>query len=120
MIEVDDLKTHYGNVSALAGLSLDMCPGKVTGFHVPNSAGKTTTMRIICGLDAPTSGAAFVGGRRYQEMIRLLHEVGPLLDANAVHLGRSAGFPLHTNWINTLWALDQHSSHPRHRWATTN
>jgi ABC-2 type transport system ATP-binding protein len=66
----------------------------VTGFLGPNGAGKTTTMRVILGLDAPTSGTALVGGRHYQEMIRPLHEVGSLLDANAVHLGRSAWFHL--------------------------
>ena len=94
VIEVDDLHKHYGNVTALAGLSFQVLPGRVTGFLGPNGAGKTTTMRIIVGIDSPTSGSALVGGRRYQELIRPLHEVGSLLDANAVHLGRSAWFHL--------------------------
>ena len=94
MIEVDDLHKNYGNVTALAGLSFGVRPGRVTGFLGPNGAGKTTTMRIILGIDAPTSGTALVGGRRYQQMIRPLHEVGSLLDANAMHLGRSAWFHL--------------------------
>jgi len=59
----------------------------VTGFLGPNGAGKTTTMRIILGLDAPTSGTALVGGRRYQQIIRPLRQVGSLLDATAVHRG---------------------------------
>ena len=94
MIEVADLHKNYGNVTALAGLSFGVRPGRVTGFLGPNGAGKTTTMRIILGIDAPTSGTALVGGRRYQQMIRPLHEVGSLLDANAMHLGRSAWFHL--------------------------
>ena len=94
MIEVVDLHKHYGKVAALAGLSFKVRPGRVTGFLGPNGAGKTTTMRIILGLDAPTSGTALVGGRHYQEMIRPLHEVGSLLDADAMHLGRSAWFHL--------------------------
>jgi ABC-2 type transport system ATP-binding protein len=94
VIEVDNLHKHYGNVTALAGLTFEVLPGRVTGFLGPNGAGKTTTMRTILGLDAPTSGAALVGGRHYQGMIRPLHEVGSLLDANAVHLGRSAWFHL--------------------------
>jgi ABC-2 type transport system ATP-binding protein len=94
VIEVADLHKSYGSVAALGGLSFEVRPGRVTGFLGPNGAGKTTTMRVILGLDAPTSGTALVGGRHYQEMIRPLHEVGSLLDANAVHLGRSAWFHL--------------------------
>jgi len=62
----------------------------VTGFLGPNGAGKSTTMRVVLGLDAPTSGEALVNGARYVEMRRPMHEVGALLDANAVHGGRSA------------------------------
>ncbi len=72
MIEVDQLSKQFG----------------------PNGAGKTTTMRVILGLEAPTSGTALVGGRRYQEIIRPLHEAGALLDASAVHGGRTAWFHL--------------------------
>jgi ABC-2 type transport system ATP-binding protein len=90
MIEVQSLTKNFGSVTALDGLSFAVRPGHVTGFLGPNGAGKTTTMRVVLGLDAPTSGAAFVGGRRYQDIIRPLCEVGSLLDANAVHPGRSA------------------------------
>jgi ABC-2 type transport system ATP-binding protein len=90
VIEVDQLTKHYGPVVALDGLSFTVRPGHVTGFLGPNGAGKTTTMRIILGVDAPTSGTALVDGRRYQTIIRPLHEVGSLLDANALHPGRSA------------------------------
>jgi ABC-2 type transport system ATP-binding protein len=93
-IELDRLAKHFGTVTAVDGLSVTVCPGKVTGFLGPNGAGKTTTMRLILGLDTPTSGTALVGGRRYQEIIRPLHEVGSLLDATAVHGGRSAWFHL--------------------------
>ena len=65
MIEVDQLRKRFGSVTAVDGLSFTVCPGRVTGFLGPNGAGKTTTMRIILGLNAPTSGTALVGGRRY-------------------------------------------------------
>jgi ABC-2 type transport system ATP-binding protein len=90
VIEVDQLTKRFGLVTALDALSFTVRPGVVTGFLGPNGAGKTTTMRVILGLDAPTSGGALVGGRRYQEIIRPLHVVGSLLDATAVHGGRTA------------------------------
>jgi ABC-2 type transport system ATP-binding protein len=90
MIEVDELVRRFGPVTALDGLSFAVRPGQVTGFLGPNGAGKTTTMRIILGLDAPTSGRALVGGRPYRGIIRPLHQVGALLDADAMHPGRSA------------------------------
>jgi ABC-2 type transport system ATP-binding protein len=89
-IEVAELARRFGPVTALDGLSFTVRPGQVTGFLGPNGAGKTTTMRIILGLDAPTAGRALVGGRPYQGIIRPLHQVGALLDAGAVHPGRSA------------------------------
>ena len=89
-IEVHQLRKHFGPVLAVDGLDFTVRPGHVTGFLGPNGAGKTTTMRIILGLDAPTSGTALVGGRPYQRIIRPLHEVGSLLDADAVHPGRTA------------------------------
>jgi len=92
-IELDGLTKRYGRVTALDGLSFTVSPGKVTGFLGPNGAGKTTTMRLILGLDIP-SGTALVGGRRYQEIVRPLREVGSLLDATAVDGGRSAWFHL--------------------------
>jgi ABC-2 type transport system ATP-binding protein len=90
MIEVDGLVRRFGPVTALDGLSFTVRPGQVTGFLGPNGAGKTTTMRIILGLDAPSSGRALVGGHPYRGIIRPLHQVGSLLDAGAVHPGRSA------------------------------
>jgi ABC-2 type transport system ATP-binding protein len=90
VIEVDRLTKRFGPVTAVDCLSFTVRPGQVTGFLGPNGAGKTSTMRVILGLDAPTSGAALVGGRRYRGMIRPLRQVGSLLDANALHPGRTA------------------------------
>jgi ABC-2 type transport system ATP-binding protein len=94
VIEVDHLTKRFGPVTAVDGLSFTVHPGHVTGFLGPNGAGKTTTMRVILGLEAPTSGRALVGGRPYQEIIRPLHVAGSLLDATAVHGGRTAWFHL--------------------------
>jgi ABC-2 type transport system ATP-binding protein len=94
VIEVDRLCKRFGRVTAVDGLTFTVRPGHVTGFLGPNGAGKTTTMRLILGLGAPTSGTARVEGRRYQGIIRPLREVGALLDANAVHPGRTAWFHL--------------------------
>ena len=90
MIEVDQLVKRFGAVTAVDGLSFTVRPGHVTGFLGPNGAGKTTTMRLILGLDAPTSGTARVNQQNYQELIRPLHQVGALLDATALHPGRTA------------------------------
>jgi ABC-2 type transport system ATP-binding protein len=90
MIAVDELTRQFGPLTAVDGLSFTVRPGQVTGFLGPNGAGKTTTMRIILGLDDPTSGRALVGGHPYRGIIRPLHQVGSLLDAGAVHPGRSA------------------------------
>ena len=90
MIEVRQLHKRFGDVTALDGLSFTVHPGQVTGFLGPNGAGKTTTMRVVLGLNEPTSGTALVRGRRYGEIARPLHEVGTLLDATAVHGGRTA------------------------------
>jgi ABC-2 type transport system ATP-binding protein len=90
MIELSRLTKRFGPVTAVDDLSVTVSPGRVTGFLGPNGAGKTTTMRIILGLDAPTSGTALVDGRRYQQIIRPLREVGSLLDATALHGGRTA------------------------------
>jgi len=90
VIEVQQLTKRFGAVTAVDGLSFDVRPGHVTGFLGPNGAGKTTTMRIILGLNSPTSGTALVGGRRYRSIVRPLDQVGSLLDANALHPGRSA------------------------------
>ncbi|MEU5883383.1 ATP-binding cassette domain-containing protein [Spirillospora sp. NPDC047279] len=90
MIEVSELTKRYGRTVAVDGLSFEVKPGRVTGFLGPNGAGKSTTMRVLLGLDAASSGTALIGGRRYAGLRRPLHEVGALLDANAVHGGRSA------------------------------
>jgi ABC-2 type transport system ATP-binding protein len=90
MIELDRLTKRFGPVTAVDDLSLTVRPGRVTGFLGPNGAGKTTTMRLVLGLDIPTSGSALVGGRRYRQLIRPLRQVGSLLDATAVHGARSA------------------------------
>jgi ABC-2 type transport system ATP-binding protein len=89
MIEVERLSKRFGPVTAVDDLSFTVRPGRVTGFLGPNGAGKSTAMRVILGLDAPTSGRALVGGRRYDGLIRPLREVGSLLDATALHPGRS-------------------------------
>jgi ABC-2 type transport system ATP-binding protein len=89
VIEVDQLTKRFGSVIALDDLSFTVRPGHVTGFVGPNGAGKSTTMRVILGLDAPTAGRALVDGRRYGQIVRPLRQVGSLLDANAMHPGRS-------------------------------
>jgi ABC-2 type transport system ATP-binding protein len=94
VIEVDRLSKRFGAVTAVDGLSFAVRPGHVTGFLGPNGAGKTTTMRIILGLEAPTSGTALIGSSRYEGIIRPLREVGSLLDATAVHGGRTAWWHL--------------------------
>jgi ABC-2 type transport system ATP-binding protein len=90
MIELDRVSKRFGAVVALQDLTFTVRPGHVTGFLGPNGAGKTTTMRIILGLDTPTSGSARVNGRQYNQLIRPLHQVGTLLDATALHGGRTA------------------------------
>src|SRR5690348_14012494 len=90
MIEARKLRKVFGQTVAVDGIDFQVRPGHVTGFLGPNGAGKTTTMRMILGLDAPTSGRALVGDRRYQQIIRPLHVVGSLLDPTAVHGGRTA------------------------------
>ena len=90
MIELNRLSKRFGSVTALDNLSFTVRPGHVTGFLGPNGAGKTTTMKIILGLDAPTAGTALVNGRRYDRLVRPLHQVGSLLDATALHGGRTA------------------------------
>ncbi|WP_422116474.1 ABC transporter ATP-binding protein [Brachybacterium sp. UNK5269] len=90
MIEVQDLTKRYGQKVAVDGISFTVEPGRVTGFLGPNGAGKSTTMRMMVGLDRPTSGTAQVNGRTYRDLSAPLHEVGALLDARAAHRGRTA------------------------------
>ena len=90
MIELQQLTKRYGDKLAVDGISATIRPGVVTGFLGPNGAGKSTTMRMILGLDRPTSGAALVNGRPYVDSPAPLAEVGALLDAKAVDSSRSA------------------------------
>jgi ABC-2 type transport system ATP-binding protein len=90
MIEIRSLTKRFGDTVAVDDISFDVVPGRVTGFLGPNGSGKSTTMRMIMGLDWPTSGTVTVNGRPYEGLRRPLFEVGALLDANAVHGGRSA------------------------------
>ena len=90
MIEVRELTKRYGAKTAVDSLTFTVKPGIVTGFLGPNGAGKSTTMRVIIGLDAPSSGLVTVGGRRYRDYPAPLHEVGALLEARSLHPGRSA------------------------------
>ncbi|PZE63117.1 ABC transporter ATP-binding protein [Curtobacterium sp. MCBD17_021] len=90
MIEVQHLSKRYGPKTAVDDVSFVVHPGIVTGFLGPNGAGKSTTMRMIMGLDRPTSGSATVNGRPYQSFHDPLRQVGALLEAKAVHSGRSA------------------------------
>jgi ABC-2 type transport system ATP-binding protein len=90
MIQAESLTKRYGSKTAVDAIGFTVQPGKVTGFLGPNGAGKSTTMRMIVGLDRPTSGSVTVNGRAYREHRAPLREVGVLLDAKAVHTGRTA------------------------------
>jgi ABC-2 type transport system ATP-binding protein len=88
-IEVSGLRKRFGQTMALDGLSFTVTPGHVTGFVGPNGAGKSTTMRVILGLDAADAGRALIGGREYRSLRHPLNHVGALLDASALHPGRT-------------------------------
>ena len=90
MIHAQALTKRYGAKTAVDDIDFTVRPGLVTGFLGPNGAGKSTTMRMIVGLDRPTHGGVTVNGRKYAEHRAPLHEVGALLDAKAIHTGRSA------------------------------
>ncbi|MFI9471884.1 ABC transporter ATP-binding protein [Streptomyces sp. NPDC052492] len=90
MIEAKNLTKRYGDKTAVNDLSFTVEPGRVTGFLGPNGAGKSTTMRLLLGLDRPDAGKATVNGVPYRELARPLRVVGALLEARAVHTGRSA------------------------------
>ncbi|MFF8731467.1 ATP-binding cassette domain-containing protein [Streptomyces sp. NPDC015171] len=89
-IDVRDLTKEYGGRRAVDGLTFSVRPGRVTGFLGPNGAGKSTTMRLVLGLDRPTSGTALIGGRAYAGLREPLRHVGALLDARAAHGSRTA------------------------------
>jgi ABC-2 type transport system ATP-binding protein len=97
MIEVKDVTKRYGETLAVDHLSFTVKPGIVTGFLGPNGAGKTTTMRMMLGLDRPSSGEVTVNGRAYRSMPAPMHEVGALLDAKAAHGGHTAY--QHLRWL---------------------
>ncbi|MFD4910114.1 ABC transporter ATP-binding protein [Kitasatospora purpeofusca] len=97
MIKVEGLTKEYGGARVVDGLDFEVAPGVVTGFLGPNGAGKSTTMRLILGLDRPTAGRALVDGRPYAELDRPLRRVGALLDAQALHGGRTARG--HLRWL---------------------
>ncbi|GAB1689786.1 ATP-binding cassette domain-containing protein [Krasilnikovia sp. M28-CT-15] len=107
MIEARGLTKRYGDKLAVDRLTFTVRPGMVTGFLGPNGAGKSTTMRMILGLDTPSSGSVLVNGRPYAEHAAPLREVGALLEARSVHPGRSA--------FHHLLALARTSGIPRSR-----
>jgi ABC-2 type transport system ATP-binding protein len=107
MIEARDLTKRYGDKLAVDHLSFTVEPGRVTGFLGPNGAGKSTTMRLILGLDRPQAGSATINGKRYTDLKQPLRTVGALLEAKAMHTGRSA--------YNHLLFLAQTQGLPRSR-----
>lgn len=96
MITVENLSKSYGDKKALSNISFTVKPGRVTGFLGPNGAGKSTAMRVLLGLDLPSSGSATINGQRYRDLKNPLSVVGALLDARSVHPGRTAGSHLKT------------------------
>jgi ABC-2 type transport system ATP-binding protein len=107
MIEVRGLVKRYGDKVAVNDLTFDVEPGHVTGFLGPNGAGKTTTMRLILGLDYADAGTVAIDGQQYASLANPMREVGALLDAKAVHGGRSA--------YNHLLCLAQTNNLPKRR-----
>jgi ABC-2 type transport system ATP-binding protein len=107
MIEARGLTKRYGDKLAVDDLTFTVQPGVVTGFLGPNGAGKSTTMRMVLGLDAPTKGRVTIGGKCYADLPAPLREVGALLEARAIHTGRSAR--------NHLVALAATTGIPRRR-----
>ncbi len=107
VIDVRGVTKRYGSKVAVDDLSFSVAPGVVTGFLGPNGAGKSTTMRLILGLDTPSSGIVRVNGCSYRELSAPLHEIGAMLEAHAIHTGRSA--------YNHLLALAQTHGIPRSR-----
>ena len=107
MIEVTGITKRYGDTLAVDDLSFQVRPGQITGFLGPNGSGKSTTMRMIMGLDNPDAGYAKVNGTSYGDLGWPLREVGALLEAKAIHPGRSAR--------NHLWMLAQTNDIPRSR-----
>ena len=116
MIELADLTKRYGDKVAVDHLTFTVRPGTVTGFLGPNGAGKSTTMRLLLGLDRPTTGTVRIDGKRYDQLREPLKDIGALLEAKGVHGGRSA--------FNHLLCLAQSNGIPPsrvhasgHRWS---
>jgi len=107
VISASHLTKSYGSTRAVDDLSFEVRPGVVTGFLGPNGSGKSTTMRMVMGLDRPDSGTVTIGGRRFADLHWPLREVGALLEAKALHPGRSAA--------NHLLSMAQTNSIPRTR-----
>jgi ABC-2 type transport system ATP-binding protein len=107
MIELQGLTKRYGDKTAVDHLTFTVRPGVVTGFLGPNGAGKSTTMRMLLGLDSPTSGDVRIDGRHYAQLSEPLKHIGALLDAKAIHGGRTA--------YNHLLCIAQSNRIPRHR-----
>jgi len=107
MIQIQSLSKDFGSRTVVDNLSFEVRPGIVTGFLGPNGAGKSTTMRMILGLDRPTSGQALIDGKKYRDLRRPLTTVGALLDARWVHGQRSAR--AHLAWLAAS------NDVPRHR-----
>jgi ABC-2 type transport system ATP-binding protein len=105
MIEAQHLTKRYGKTVAVDEVSFAVKPGRVTGFLGPNGAGKSTTMRMILGLDTPSSGSVLVDGRPYHELNDPLSSVGALLDAKAIVGGRSAAN--HLKWLADSNSIDR-------------
>ena len=97
MITAHSLTKRYGSATAVDGLTFEVPPGVVTGFLGPNGSGKSTTMRMVMGLDTPTSGSVLIGGKHFSELAWPLREVGGLLDAKAFHPARTARN--HLRWL---------------------
>ena len=121
-IEVTGLRKRFGPAVALDGVSFTVLPGRVTGFVGPNGAGKSTTMRMIAGLDEPTAGRVRVNGRDYRAASAPMAELGVLLEAKAMHTGRSARNHLlalaQTNGVSRCRTAQQArhhlTTHPHH------
>ncbi|NUK04064.1 ABC transporter ATP-binding protein [Streptomyces lunaelactis] len=107
MIELEGLTKRFGSKTAVDHLSFQVRPGVVTGFLGPNGAGKSTTMRMMLDLDNPTSGSVRIDGKHYRELEEPLKYIGALLDAKAMHGGRSA--------YNNLLCLAQSNRIPASR-----
>jgi len=107
MIELQGLTKRYGDKTAVDHLTFTVRPGVVTGFLGPNGAGKSTTMRMVLGLDNPTSGDVRIDGKHYAQLSEPLKYIGALLDAKSIHGGRTA--------YNHLLCLAQSNRIPKHR-----